>query len=57
MKTIIQGICFLGAIFGTILTATALEQDCITIKQSLVWFAVCAVLGIIAISVREEYEE
>ena len=58
MKTIIQGLSFIGSIFGIILTASALEQSTITIKESLVWFAVCLVLGVIACVVdRGEYEE
>lgn len=58
MKTIIQGLSFIGSFCGIVLTAAALEQNAITIKGSLLWFAISLALMVVAIIInKEEYEE
>lgn len=58
MKTIIQGACFICSILGLIGTAGALDHNTISIAQSIMQFAICLALLIVAVVIdKEEYEE
>jgi hypothetical protein len=52
-KMIIKAMCFCGAFLGLVGTAGALENNSISLWQSIVQFIVC--FAILAVTVKGEY--